>query len=213
MAAEMATEKPVMVVGIDDSEHSFYALEWALEHFFTPHAPEFPFKLFIVHAKATPASAIGLAGPGAAEVLPYVEADLKASAARVVGKAKELCLSKSVNDITLEIIEGDARNVLCEAVEKLHASILVVGSHGYGAIKRSRQCFFPSKKCRIPALRKLRWILSTMDPRNLHSTDRSLIDGHPTTQTHPRTTRPHGLTGNWQSVKKCKKLKYKPALE
>ena len=35
-----------------------------------------------------------------------------------------------------EVVEGDARNVLCEAVEKHHADMLVVGSHGYGAIKR-----------------------------------------------------------------------------
>ena len=59
-----AAEKPVMVVGIDDSEHSFYALAWALEHFFAPHAPNFPFKLFVVHSKPSAASAIGLAGPG-----------------------------------------------------------------------------------------------------------------------------------------------------
>ena len=41
-----------------------------------------------------------------------------------------------VHDVIVEVVEGDARNVLCEAVEKHHASILVVGSHGYGAIKR-----------------------------------------------------------------------------
>ena len=41
-----------------------------------------------------------------------------------------------VTDVILEVVEGDARNVMCEAVEKHHASILVVGSHGYGAIKR-----------------------------------------------------------------------------
>lgn len=41
-----------------------------------------------------------------------------------------------VTDVYLEAVEGDARNVLCEAVEKHNASILVVGSHGYGAIKR-----------------------------------------------------------------------------
>jgi len=33
-------------------------------------------------------------------------------------------------------MEGDPRNVLCEAVDKYHASMLAVGSHGYGAIKR-----------------------------------------------------------------------------
>lgn len=45
--------------------------------------------------------------------------------------------SVQINGVLLEVMEGDARNVLCEAVEKHHASMLVVGSHGYGAIKRS----------------------------------------------------------------------------
>ncbi|XVE73316.1 hypothetical protein DITRI_Ditri11bG0108000 [Diplodiscus trichospermus] len=134
----MATsEKQVMVVGVDDSEHSMYALEWTLDHFFAPVASNPPFKLFIFHAKPSAASTIGLAGLGTAEVLPHVDADLKKIAARVVEKAKELCLSKSVNDAVVEVVEGDARNVLCEAVEKHHASVLVVGSHGYGAIKRA----------------------------------------------------------------------------
>lgn len=31
---------------------------------------------------------------------------------------------------------GGARNVLCEAVERHKASMLVSGSHGYGAMKR-----------------------------------------------------------------------------
>lgn len=62
---QMATEgKQVMVVGIDDSEHSTYALEWTLDHFFSPSVPNNPFRIVIVHAKSTPASAIGLAGPG-----------------------------------------------------------------------------------------------------------------------------------------------------
>ncbi|GAB2220248.1 hypothetical protein Droror1_Dr00007891 [Drosera rotundifolia] len=133
----MAAEKPVMIVGIDDSEHSFYALDRALEHFFVPHAPNFPFKLFVVYAKPSAASTAGFAGAGAAEVLPFLEADLRRVAAGVVDKAKQLIISKSVNDVTLEVIEGDARNVLCEAVEKHHASVLVLGSHGYGAIKRA----------------------------------------------------------------------------
>uniref|UniRef100_A0A5B6YVH7 UspA domain-containing protein n=1 Tax=Davidia involucrata TaxID=16924 RepID=A0A5B6YVH7_DAVIN len=131
------TEKSVMVVGVDESEHSFYALEWTLDHFFTPFASNSPFSLVIVHAKPSPSSVVGLAGPGAAEVFPFVDSDLKKIAARVIEKAKEICISKSVNDVIVEVGEGDARNVLCEAVEKHHASILVLGSHGYGAIKRA----------------------------------------------------------------------------
>ncbi|CAI0440437.1 unnamed protein product [Linum tenue] len=132
-------EKQVMVVGIDDSEHSVYALQWTLDHFFTPlPADASLFNLVLVHAKPTPTSVVGLAGPGAAEVLPYVDSDLKKIAARVVDKAKQICNDhKSVKEAVFEVVEGDARNVLCEAVEKHGASVLVVGSHGYGAIKRA----------------------------------------------------------------------------
>ncbi|XP_010519347.1 PREDICTED: universal stress protein PHOS34-like [Tarenaya hassleriana] len=135
----MATgdHKQLMIVGVDESEPSIYALEWTLDHFFAPYSPNSPFKLLIVHAKPSAISAIGLAGPGTAEVVPFVDADLKKIAARVVEKAKEICHSRSVSDATVEVIEGDARNVLCEVVERHHASVLVVGSHGYGAIKRA----------------------------------------------------------------------------
>jgi nucleotide-binding universal stress UspA family protein len=32
--------KPVMLVGIDNSEHSYHALEWTLQHFFAPGQPQ-----------------------------------------------------------------------------------------------------------------------------------------------------------------------------
>uniref|UniRef100_A0A7N2L248 UspA domain-containing protein n=1 Tax=Quercus lobata TaxID=97700 RepID=A0A7N2L248_QUELO len=41
-----------------------------------------------------------------------------------------------IDDVSIEVSQGDPRNVLCEAIDKHHASILVMGSHGYGAIKR-----------------------------------------------------------------------------
>ncbi|MED6155214.1 hypothetical protein PIB30_003406 [Stylosanthes scabra] len=129
-------EKQVMVVGVDDSEFSTYALEWTLDHLITP-SPTPIFKLVVVFAKPSVASAVGFVGPGAPEVFPLVEADIKRTAARVTEQAKQLCITKSVNDAIVEVVEGDPRNVLCEAVEKHHASVLVVGSHGYGAIKRA----------------------------------------------------------------------------
>ncbi|XP_027365308.1 universal stress protein PHOS34-like isoform X2 [Abrus precatorius] len=131
----MASEKQVMIVGIDDSEHSTYALKWTLDHFFAD--PNRIFKLVLVHARPSATSAVGLAGPGAADILPIVDSDLKKIAARVVDSAVQLCNDKSVTDVITTVVEGDPRNVLCDAVEKYHASILVVGSHGYGAIKRA----------------------------------------------------------------------------
>ncbi|KAL6499478.1 hypothetical protein OROGR_027388 [Orobanche gracilis] len=128
-------EKSVMVVGVDDSDHSFYALDWTLQHFFCASPGNSLFKLVVVHAKPLPSTVVGFGGPGSVDVLPIMEADLKKIAARVMEKAKAICAAKSVHDVMYEVVGGDARNVLCEAVEKHHASVLVVGSHGYGAIK------------------------------------------------------------------------------
>ncbi|XP_030532514.1 universal stress protein PHOS34-like isoform X2 [Rhodamnia argentea] len=127
-------QQEVMVAGVDESELSWYALQWTLDHFSVPFAPHFPFKLVVVHAKPSPASAIGLAGP---EVLPIVDADLRKIAGWVMQKAKDICNSRSVHDVTFQVMEGDARNVLCDAVQKHRASVLVVGSHGHGTIKRA----------------------------------------------------------------------------
>ncbi|MQL94370.1 hypothetical protein Taro_027023 [Colocasia esculenta] len=149
MASETSTKCPVagdapvgwpaMVVGVDDSEHSHYALQWALEHFFAgvDKGCPAPFSLVVVHAKPYPASMIALDNPGAAHALPFVDSGLRKIAAGVVEKARELCVVNSVGDVLFEVAEGDARNVLCEAVEKHQARMLVVGSHGYGAIKRA----------------------------------------------------------------------------
>lgn len=55
-----------MVVGLDDSDHSYYALEWTLEHFFSPAPENSAFKLVVVHAKPSATTAVGLTGPGIA---------------------------------------------------------------------------------------------------------------------------------------------------
>ncbi|KAJ1265667.1 hypothetical protein BS78_08G093500 [Paspalum vaginatum] len=136
-AAAPAPGKMTMVAGIDESDHSFYALEWALQHFFPAGQPQ-QYRLVAVTAKPSAASAVGLAvpGTGAADVLPHVEADLKRTALRVVDRARALC-ARVTDDAVFEAVEGDARNVLCEAVERHRAEVLVVGSHAYGAIKRA----------------------------------------------------------------------------
>lgn len=81
----------VMVVGIDDSEHSYYGLEWTLQHFFA---------VFLMQ----------------------------------------------VIDVSYEAIEGDARSVICDAVDRHHAEILVVGCHGYSKWKRSIHHLFDARR-------------------------------------------------------------------
>ncbi|QCD98228.1 universal stress protein PHOS34-like [Vigna unguiculata] len=134
--ATTESEKQVIVIGIDDSDFSTYALQWTLDHLLSPTLNH-NFKLLLVYAKPTVSASVGFVGPGASEVLPIVEADLKRIAAKVIDNAKDLCHKKSVNDVSVDVMEGDPRIVLCDAVEKHHASMLVVGSHGYGALKRA----------------------------------------------------------------------------
>ncbi|XP_059316182.1 universal stress protein A-like protein [Lycium ferocissimum] len=129
-------EKQVMIFALDDSDHSYYALEWTLDHFF-PSPSTSNFKLIIVHAKPNPTSVIALAGPGTTDMFTLVETDIKKAAQKTIDKSKELCKTKGVANVVCEILEGDARNVICEAVERHHASILAMGSHGYGAFKRA----------------------------------------------------------------------------
>jgi hypothetical protein len=55
--------QPVMVVAIDESDHSAYALKWTLDHFFNA-GNDSVFKLVLVHARPSATSSVGLAGPG-----------------------------------------------------------------------------------------------------------------------------------------------------
>eukprot|EP01018_Ginkgo_biloba_P017547 Gb_37410 [translate_table: standard] len=45
----------------------------------------------------------------------------------------------------MKLLLGDAKDVICETVEKLQADLLITGSHGYGAIKRVN-IFFKDKR-------------------------------------------------------------------
>nr|XP_043630712.1 universal stress protein A-like protein [Erigeron canadensis] len=136
-------EKQVIVVGYDESDHSQYALEWTLQHFFTNQASKPLYKLIVVHAKATPISVLSHAGPGlnygsaSSEMFSRVEGDLKKQTEYIIQKAKEICKANEVEDVEVIVSEGDPRNVICETVEKYKASFLIVGSHGYGVLKRA----------------------------------------------------------------------------
>lgn len=68
-AAGGVTGKGVMVVGFDDSEHSYYALEWTLRHFFAPGQPQH-YHLVVLNAKPPASSVIGIAGLGTSDIHP-----------------------------------------------------------------------------------------------------------------------------------------------
>ena len=54
--------KTVVVVGVDDSDHSYHALEWTVRHVAAGMAGAAD--LVIVHAKPSPSSVVSFGGPG-----------------------------------------------------------------------------------------------------------------------------------------------------
>uniref|UniRef100_A0A453AQ66 UspA domain-containing protein n=2 Tax=Aegilops tauschii subsp. strangulata TaxID=200361 RepID=A0A453AQ66_AEGTS len=136
---EEGRSKTVVLVAVDDSDASYRALEWAVRHVAATAgmAGAGAVELVVLHAKPPTSLAVNMGGPGVSgDVVRLVEADLRKKAEGVVDKARRLCVANSVQGV-VEVVDGEPRHVLCNAVDKHHADLLVVGSHGYGAIKRA----------------------------------------------------------------------------
>ncbi|KAJ4817238.1 Adenine nucleotide alpha hydrolases-like superfamily protein [Rhynchospora pubera] len=126
--------KITMVLAFDDSEHSFYALEWTLNHFYSPATGGgMGFQLVIVHAKRAMAAANVLRR--CYKMRKWIRGSLL-QGLFTVEKARAVCSAHSVEAV-VEIMEGDAKHVLMEAVAKHHADILILGSHGYNSVQRA----------------------------------------------------------------------------
>lgn len=65
-----------------------------------------------------------------------VRAAQEESSRRVVARALDICKERQV-DATGAVVEGDAKEAIRQAVERMQAGLLVLGSRGLGAIKRA----------------------------------------------------------------------------
>eukprot|EP00252_Welwitschia_mirabilis_P001638 TRINITY_DN11549_c0_g1_i1.p1 TRINITY_DN11549_c0_g1~~TRINITY_DN11549_c0_g1_i1.p1 ORF type:complete len:158 (-),score=27.77 TRINITY_DN11549_c0_g1_i1:189-662(-) len=130
----MEPQRAIMVA-VDESEESMNALKWCLQNIFRLNND----KLILVHAQRNPTSHLVAGGPGfvlTPNVIQRLESDMKKATQEVFAKAVEICKSIKVVPETVAVT-GDARDVLTDAVKKYNPEMLVVGSHGYGRIKRT----------------------------------------------------------------------------
>ncbi|OMO51886.1 Universal stress protein A [Corchorus capsularis] len=145
-----------VMVGIDESDESFYALQWAIDKLFRN---EFaiaadvelePASLTLLHVRqpskhyggaAAPTGTAFPAGPGVAAnypSIPVVESERNMHqqiSARILSRALEMCGDK-VN-VETQILEGDPKDKICEASEKMGIDLLILGSRGLGMIQRA----------------------------------------------------------------------------
>ncbi|GAV82520.1 Usp domain-containing protein [Cephalotus follicularis] len=129
-----------IVVAVDESDESMYALSWCLSNLFSDKTQNTLVLLYVKPPVPPPlSSSFGAAGyMFCGDVNAAIErygSDLVKS----VMQRAENVYSKFSTDLNLERIvgSGDAKDVICGAVEKLRADVLVMGSHGYGFIKRA----------------------------------------------------------------------------
>ncbi|KAB1221074.1 Universal stress protein A-like protein [Morella rubra] len=136
-------ERKVMVA-IDESDYSHYALMWVLENL-KESITKSPLVIFMAQPPTkscyTFAASLGSARmycPVSAtpEFVNSVKENNKKLTSAFLEKAKEICASHGVNAETLTEV-GDPSTAICNAVQKFNINLLVLGERGLGKLKRA----------------------------------------------------------------------------
>ncbi|KAJ6334407.1 hypothetical protein OIU78_011317 [Salix suchowensis] len=138
MEGASVDDKHKIVVAVDESEESMDALSWCLSNIISHNSTT---TLVLLYVKPPPIIYSSLdisAHIFSADVIVAMEkygADL---ANKVMQRAEAVFrnFNKNVN-VERVIGSGEAQDVICNTVEKLRPDTLVMGSHGYGFLKRA----------------------------------------------------------------------------
>ncbi|OWM78991.1 universal stress protein A-like protein isoform X2 [Punica granatum] len=142
---EEEIRKMKVMVALDESDGSFYALRWTLDHLFRGRTLEENDRLgrvTVVHVQQPFQQYVFPAGPGgsafyaSSAVVESVKKAQEENATFILSRALQMCREKLVKAESL-IMNGDPKDMLCQATEQMHMDLLVVGSRGLGMIKRA----------------------------------------------------------------------------
>ncbi|MCL7031367.1 hypothetical protein MKW94_030006 [Papaver nudicaule] len=135
--ADTEVQERKIVVAIDEGKESIYALTWATKNVVSQNSND---TIILLYAKPPLKVYSTLDGSGylfSSEVMVSMEKYSKDVADCVMEKAKRVCKDLQNVKVEARIEKGDAKDVICEAVEKIGADLLVMGTHGYGMLKRA----------------------------------------------------------------------------
>ncbi|KAG8479282.1 hypothetical protein CXB51_029864 [Gossypium anomalum] len=131
-----AKERKILVA-VDDGLESMYALSWSLHNLISQTSND---NIILIYAK--PPRTVYTSPDGylfSPDMLASIDKCRNDLASSIIEKAKKICREQGDNEVKVEVIieSGDPRDVICQAADKIHADVLVMGSHGYGLIKRA----------------------------------------------------------------------------
>ncbi|MCL7024098.1 hypothetical protein MKW94_018652 [Papaver nudicaule] len=134
-------KKPIKVlVAIDDSEESFYALEWALDNLFTSLIKLNCIFLNLNVQQPFQNYMFPTGDPFVYPTTSMIESMRKAqeqNSTNVLSGALKICKQRPVVKVETLIMEGDPKDMICQAAEQMETDLVVVGSRGLGQIKRA----------------------------------------------------------------------------
>ncbi|KAK7278186.1 hypothetical protein RJT34_23211 [Clitoria ternatea] len=142
----MEKKERKIMVAVDESQESMYALSWCITNLISDttttnnNNPTYN-KLVLLYVRP-PSAFYSLDAAGYVFSTDVIDAMEKYSiqlANSVMERAEATCRNLNATNIKMERVVGigDAKNVICSAVKKLQADTLVMGSHGYGFFKRA----------------------------------------------------------------------------
>ncbi|XP_078438760.1 universal stress protein A-like protein [Wolffia australiana] len=136
MAAESTESKGrKIVVAVDEGAESDQALSWCLKNMAAAGDT-----IVLLHAQPPRAVYSAMDGTGylfSSDIIQTMEKYSKEVAEAVIQRAERTCAGLENVKVESRVEKGDPRDVICEAVESVGADVLVLGSHGYGLIKRT----------------------------------------------------------------------------
>ncbi|KAL0006148.1 hypothetical protein SO802_013709 [Lithocarpus litseifolius] len=136
--ADVAAKERKILVAVDEGEESMHALSWCLKNVISQNSKD---TLVLLYVKPPRAIYTAIDGTGgylfSSDILAAMDKYSNDVAECVVDKAKKMC--KDIHDVKVDtrIEQGDPRDEICQMTQNLGADVLVMGSHGYGLIKRA----------------------------------------------------------------------------
>ncbi|XP_027935228.1 universal stress protein A-like protein [Vigna unguiculata] len=131
----MAQEERRILVAVDEGEESLHALSWCLENLVLQNSKDTLILLYVKPPRVVYSTFDGTGYLFSSDITAAMERYGQEVADVVLEKAKKLC--NNIEKVETRVENGDPRDVICEMVQKLGADVLVMGSHGYGLIKRA----------------------------------------------------------------------------
>eukprot|EP00262_Sarcandra_glabra_P004544 TRINITY_DN15629_c0_g1_i1.p1 TRINITY_DN15629_c0_g1~~TRINITY_DN15629_c0_g1_i1.p1 ORF type:complete len:175 (+),score=22.62 TRINITY_DN15629_c0_g1_i1:190-714(+) len=134
-----------VMVAIDETECSHYALEWVLENLQDSVSNSSPLIIFTVQPLAN-LSFVYAASQGSARtcsvlsttpvLIRSIQEQHKKISLGLLEKAKEICTKHGVVAETITEV-GDPKVTICEAVEKFNINLLILGNNKRGVLQRA----------------------------------------------------------------------------